>query len=374
MFFLVMFILYGLGSTYLLIRGWQALEGISWARPYFVVLLVILSSSFFIARFLRGSVPEYLPRFLQDVGMSWMVPMLYFVLFLLVLDLARIIDHFFPFLPSWNEIPYPKIKLWVLGLGVVLVLGVSFYGYLRFIRPEVRTLTITLPKTERGLDSLRLVLASDLHLGTTTHKDRLSRYVDLINRQNPDLVCLAGDIIDTDLTSADAGEMALEFRRIKTQWGVFSVPGNHDHYANIQEAIRFFESANINLLMDSAVNVAETIQLMGREDRSRRQRKSLAEIRKDFPATLPVVLLDHQPIGLEEAAENGIGLQLSGHTHDGQIWPFRALVRSMYEISHGYLRKGDTRYYVSSGLALWGPPYRIGTTSELVTIRLLFRE
>ena len=373
MFFLILFALYGLGSVYLMIRGWQSLEWMPELRPYGMILLILLSASFFLARAFRDHWPDSILRIFQDAGMFWLVPMLYLVMFALLCDVLRLGNALTSFYPSWVIADYPKAKFIILISGLSLVSLVCIYGYYRFVNPSVKEISVTLPKVPGGLDSMKMVMVSDLHLGTTTHKKRMQKYVKLINENNPDLVCIAGDLIDSDISSVERQSMEEEFKQIKTRYGTFAVPGNHDHFSDFRQASRFFERSGIVLLVDSVAEVASTVQMMGRDDKSRRNRKSLARLRSENPTGLPVILLDHQPVDLSEAAQNGISLQLSGHTHDGQIWPFSALVRSMYEVSHGYLRKGNTHYYVSSGLALWGPHLRIGTESEMVVVRLLFR-
>jgi predicted MPP superfamily phosphohydrolase len=215
------------------------------------------------------------------------------------------------------------------------------------------------------------VAECDIHLGISIDKKRLQGYVKMINDQHPDIVLLAGDVSDRSMIPVIKQNMLEEFRSIKSKLGVYAINGNHEHYAETPTATAdYLKEAGIIVLRDSACLVDSSFYVVGRDDRSYANRKSLNEIVKGLDPKYPRILMDHQPYHLEEAEKNNIDLQLSGHTHNGQFFPGNLFVRKMYELGYGYLKKGKTQYYVSSGLGLWGPQYRIGTQSELVVIHL----
>ena len=131
------------------------------------------------------------------------------------------------------------------------------------------------------------------------------------------------------------------------------------------------------MLRDSSIKIEESLDIVGREDRSiaqfaRRKRKPVAELMVSVDKNFPVILMDHQPFKLEEAERFGVDLQLSGHTHHGQLWPFNFITKKMYEVSWGYKKKGSTHVYVSSGVGTWGPPVRTGNRPEIVHLKLTF--
>ena len=161
------------------------------------------------------------------------------------------------------------------------------------------------------------------------------------------------------------GNYAEEFRRLAAP--AFTVLGNHEYIGGDEDAERFLQDAGIGLLRDSVVQV-EGITIIGRDDRSNADRKPLSELADSLSGFS--ILLDHQPYQLEEAQEAGIDFQFSGHTHRGQVWPLSWLTDAMYEKSWGYHRRGETQYYVSSGLGIWGPKIRIGTRSEYLVLRI----
>ncbi len=211
---------------------------------------------------------------------------------------------------------------------------------------------------------------SDLHLGYHNRRKELARWVDIINSEHPDAVLIAGDVVDRSLRPLLAEDMAAELRRIEAP--VYACLGNHEYYANYYtpgEVERFFADADITLLRDS-VAATPFGTIIGRDDRSNSRRLSIRKIKEKYSIsdTQFTILLDHQPYHLEEAEATGIDLQVSGHTHRGQVWPLSWITDALYECSWGSLRKGNTQYYISSGLGIWGAKYRIGTQSEYVVI------
>jgi predicted MPP superfamily phosphohydrolase len=161
--------------------------------------------------------------------------------------------------------------------------------------------------------------------------------------------------------------MLAKFQKIKASKGIYAVPGNHEYYGDREKAFRYLSETFI-LLRDSVAQPTEDIYIVGRDDRTNRNRKPLKAIMNGIDHNKLIILLDHQPQHLEEAQEAGVDFQFSGHTHDGQVFPINLIARKLYEKSYGYLRKGNTQYYITSGLGLWGAHLRIGTRSEIVVL------
>jgi len=164
-------------------------------------------------------------------------------------------------------------------------------------------------------------------------------------------------------------------RTLSAPYGIYAVTGNHEYIGGVEKAVQYIESLGIRVLRDSVANIGNFFWLAGREDRdikrfNGKKRIPLNDILAGIDLSKPLLLVDHQPLGLNEAVEAGVDLQLSGHTHHGQLWPFSLIVKRMYEVSHGYLRKGDTQFYVSNGYGTWGPPVRIGNRPEVAIITL----
>jgi predicted MPP superfamily phosphohydrolase len=245
------------------------------------------------------------------------------------------------------------------------VAAVLVAGHVRYLTKDRVELTVETGKMPG--DGLTLIFISDLHLGHGIGARELARWIDLINAEHPDAVLIGGDVVDNDVRPLVEGDMAAHLRRLSAPLGVFACPGNHEYIAGIDRSARFLASAGIRVLRDSAVEVGEKFLLIGRDDRSNPRRVQLKQLLEGRQGALPVIVLDHQPV---ELTTTGIDLQLSGHTHRGQVWPVSWLTDALYEVSHGFRRVGDTGLYVTSGLGLWGGKFRVGTRSEYVVIRL----
>ena len=299
--------------------------------------------------------PEALARTLFNIGSAWMVFLLYMVLSLAVVDLVRLV------LPHFNGFYY--------ALG--LTLGLLVYGYCNYRNPDVVKLDIEIEKPL--VQPLRIVAVSDVHLGYGTGKSMLQRYVKLINEQQPDVILIGGDLIDNSLKPVLEQRMDEELRELQARLGVYMVRGNHEYISGAEECAEFLGRTPVILLSDSVVTLPCGVQIVGREDRSFRGRKSLEELVAQCDSNKPIVVVDHQPYNLAEADSLGVDLQFSGHTHHGQVFPLNLLTDMMYEQSHGYRRWSHAHVVVSSGMALWGPKFRIGTNSDMVVITLLQR-
>jgi len=159
--------------------------------------------------------------------------------------------------------------------------------------------------------------------------------------------------------------------------GLYAITGNHEFIGGAARTIPYIESKGIRVLKDEMVTLAGGIQLIGRIDRDsfrfyRKERSTLDELMKQTDTTRPVIVLDHQPFHLSETAKYGIDLQLSGHTHNGQMWPLNYVTEMIYELSSGYKKIRNTNFIVSSGYGLWGPRVRSGSRSEVLVINIKF--
>jgi predicted MPP superfamily phosphohydrolase len=242
--------------------------------------------------------------------------------------------------------------------------------------PQIKTLELTIHK-KSPLTELNIALISDVHLGTIICNSHFIRIVEKINSLNPDIVLFAGDLVDEDIEPVIRQNLGETLRQIKSKYGIFAVTGNHEYIGGVDAACKYLVDHGVVMLRDSAVKVAGGFTVVGREDISARQfggrqRKPLGELMKNVDKSLPVVLMDHQPVHLNESAEQGADVQFSGHTHDGQLWPFNYIADAVYEVSWGYKLKGNTHIYVSCGVGTWGPPMRTGNRPEVVHVKLKF--
>ena len=293
-----------------------------------------------------------------ETGNSMIVVLLYMVLLFAVMDICRLLQ----IIPkSWlHDNAFTAVGV---TCFMVLLLG---YGYWHFHNKYRKELVLTTQKkvsSVEGKHEKKIVLLSDLHLGYHIGRKELARWVNIINNEQPDLILIGGDIIDISVRPLLLEDVAAKFHLLKAP--VYACLGNHEYYAQEPKTKMFYDKAGIVLLRDSVATV-DGITVVGRDDRTNVRRKSLSELMKGVDKSTYTILLDHQPYHLEEAEKAKIDFQFSGHTHDGQVWPISWITSTMYEKSFGYLKKSDTEYYVSSGMGIWGPKFRIGTRSEYV--------
>jgi predicted MPP superfamily phosphohydrolase len=195
-----------------------------------------------------------------------------------------------------------------------------------------------------------------------------------INVLHPDIVFVGGDLVDDKAAVLREKGIGFSFKDIKAPLGVYGITGNHEYINGVDSSVNYMKELNVIVLRDSSITINNGFVLIGREDRSRglKRRKPLKDLVESSEKNLPVILMDHTPFQLEEAMENGVDLQLSGHTHHGQMFPINLITNKIYELSRGYKKKGNTQYYVSSGVGTWGPPVRTGSRSEIVNLKIKF--
>ncbi len=363
-------------STYIFVRSLQALAYIPQVKLYYIVLFWLVALSFFAGRVLENGYPSAFSDVLVWVGSIWLGIMLYAFLSILLIDIIRVINHFIPFLPKALYVDYNKTKFIVFCIVTSVIGLVLIGGYINFNNPRIARLKLDVDKKVENIKTLNIVMASDIHMGTIVSNGRVTKLVNMINNLNPDIVLLPGDVFDEDLEPVIRRNLGDDIKKIKAKYGVYAVNGNHEFIGGVEPAVKYMEEHGINVLRDSAVLIGNSFYIVGREDRSINRikpRKQIEEIIKDCDNTKPMILLDHQPFHLEEAEKAGIDLQLSGHTHHGQLWPFNYITEKVYEVSWGYKLKGKTHIYVSSGASGWGPPVRTGSRTEIVNIVLKFK-
>ena len=372
--------IYGLVNFYILRRGLQALAGYPRARWVFFAVFLAIVLSYPAGRMAMGFGRNSVSGFFVRAGSFHLALMLYLFMGVLLVDLFRLVNAFQSFVPKTLSARPEKTGLVLFLVVAATSLLVIAGGAVNASNPRLRELEIPIDKPAAGRKSLSIVMASDVHLGTVAGSARLKRLVERINALSPDIVLLPGDIVDESVTAREEEEMTGVFQRLTAPLGVFSVPGNHEYYGGLERNLAYLRKWGVRVLEDEAVLVEGSFYIIGRTDPSvvgrGGARKPIEEIMKEgrVDSNLPLILLDHQPIGLEQAERAGIDLELSGHTHAGQLFPFNLINKRIYEQNWGSLVKGRTHYYVSCGVGTWGPPVRTGSVPEIVRIRLSFKD
>jgi uncharacterized protein len=329
------------------------------------------------------------------------------LLYFLILNMAGIIGY----LLSRYLFSPPKLLYFILslsiGIGFILFMGIILYELLRLLQrnlpfdPEKRIFFkratdigflglgsaylgagiaegskepvvkfVDVAQNRFGGKSYRIVQISDMHIGGLIDKDFVAKSVSMINRLNPDLIAITGDLSDAHVDVIK--EAVNELRHLKSRYGTFYVVGNHEYFHSLETTISYMKTLGIHVLENSAVKI-DDFYIVGVYDlfgfRSQTHIPDIARAMKDVPPDAPTLLLAHQPKFVEHLEGFSPSLILSGHTHGGQIWPFNYLVKLVQPYVKGLYPLVENRHiYVNSGIGFWGPPMRLGSQAEITSI------
>jgi predicted MPP superfamily phosphohydrolase len=331
---------------------------------------VLLLAGYPLSEYLSHGAGGPSTRFLMLAGGYALPVLLYLVLFVVAADLilgllwlVRVV--------SKATILSPKFRRARLAVYLLVPAAIVGWGIYNFNHLRVKDYSIEVPRKSASIGRLKVVYAADFHLGERTAARFMERFVDLVNAQRPDVILIGGDVFEGDRRNEVTEERETQFLRLRATYGVFGVPGNHEGYGGNRND--FFAKAGVRLLQDEVVRVDEAFTLAGRKDEHARTRKSIAELLNGTPDDLPVILLDHKPTDLDNASRSIADIQLSGHTHHGQLFPANLVTQHRYELDWGHKKKRNTHIFVTSGVQLWGPPVRTVGSSEILVIDVILR-
>lgn len=374
LFFSIVLLIYFFINFYIYKRGMLLIHDGSNLRIWVSLSFWVVVASYVFGRVIERFALSWFTDILTWIGSFWLAAMLYFFLIVIVVDVLRLTDLVFNWFPSYFSTGQFKSALLYSSIGIVALIVII--GHINAVNPSIRNLNIDINKKANGLKELRIAMISDIHLGTVIGPRRLTRLIAEIEKLKPDLILLAGDVVDEDLQPVIRHNLGETLLRLKAPMGVYAITGNHEYIGGVAQAVKYLEEHNIKFLRDSSILIDNAFYLVGREDRSKNyngRRKEIADIINGNDPDLPVIMMDHQPFELDKVAEANVDVQFSGHTHHGQLWPLNYITEAMYEVSMGFKIKGKTHFYVSNGYGSWGPPVRIGNRPEIVytTIRFL---
>lgn len=337
--------------------------------------------------------PAFLHRILKITSNYFLGIFMYILMVLFSIDVVRLILKYAVH-ASWIQ---SRIVFAAVGACCIcIVIIISFSGIYHAKHIKVTPYKITVDKSAPDMDSLKIVLLADTHFGYNSGAVHAQEIVDKINEQQPDLVCIAGDIFDNEYDAVREPEKISEIlRTIRSKYGVYACWGNHDlnepilagftfkHKKEDSKQLKdprmklFLQNSNIQLLEDEAVLIDNSFYVVGRKDASliekiEEKRKTPAQLTQKLDKDKTIIVIDHQPKELQDIADAGVDLDLCGHTHDGQTFPGNFTVKFLWENPCGYLQKGSMHNIVTSGSGVWGPAMRVGTDSEICTINLTF--
>jgi predicted MPP superfamily phosphohydrolase len=389
-----------LAPFYLLLNFYLALRTLRWIATLhsfsgsvfflvpFWICCALIAVSPLPAAFGRGR----LKIAFKKLSSWWLGTLIYFVFFLLLSDLVKALLRLYQHQPLLADSDASVIRISgiLVGLGTLLL---SWYGdwNARNLRRTVYEVTI---QKDCPVPSLKIALLADLHLGGASGLAHIRKVCAAVNKMKPDLLILAGDIFDNDFSAIDdPARICAAFRGIQTKYGSYACWGNHDieeiilagftfhnkgnPVSSSPEMNQFLKDAGICLLTDETVLIDNAFYLCGRLDASCREKSGMIRLTPEqltagLDSSKPILVIDHQPSELDELAAAGVDLDLSGHTHDGQIFPLNLTTSLLWANSKGHKKVRHMSSIVTAGAGTWGPSQRIATHSEVVEVRVAF--
>jgi uncharacterized protein len=337
------------------------------------LLFLFLVISFPVSRMLSWYDFNTFNYFLVLIACTWMGLALYLLILALGSDVLFLVFRLLRVNPLGASRNPRRAKRGILItiLGYVFLIGAAALWEAQDV--QVTRQDIPLANLPSELDGFSIVQISDFHYGVLNLNRRLDKVVNLANGLHPDVIFITGDLVDESVAHME--NMAPSLAGLKGRVGVYAVTGNHDYYAGVQRVSRIMREANIKVLRNELEVLPQGLQILGIDDPTGTRR--MGEPGADFEALIgrvdpfkPSILLYHQPVQFEKTANAGIGLQLSGHTHGGQLYPVIYISKQIYPWTPGLHRLGSSFLYVSRGAGTWGPPMRFLAPPEIVHIRL----
>jgi predicted MPP superfamily phosphohydrolase len=362
---------YIIPNIYVFVRIWQQFINKGY-RVHYVLIYLILFSVYPFSNLVSEEATGLFATLLKSVA-DYLLPFyLYLFLFILSFDIFLLINLILKVItPEIRK--SKKFKIWGLSAIVFLSMSVVIVGIINFNSIRISEYNISVPARSSKIKHLKIAFAADFHLMESTPVKFVEKFSEKIKEINPDLMIFGGDIVEGD--REDENMMVFEklLSDIRTKYGVYGVLGNHEYYGG-EDKGSFFDKAGIKILCDTILMIDTSFYLAGRYDSHFRSRKPVDQLLVNIPDSLPLVLIDHRPTEIDKVSKTNADVQLSGHTHNGQMFPINLITGNVYELSWGYRKTGNTHFFVTSGIRLWGPPVRTTGKSEIMVIKISFTD
>lgn len=371
MFHTIISLAYIIPNIYVFIRIWKLFINKGY-KIHYTLIYLFFASIYPVSNFLNENVNGFIRIFLSVLA-NYILPFyLYLFLFVLLFDILLLINYLVRIVNT-EKLRTTRFKSTALSLILILAAVVVLGGIINFNTIRTSEYTIDVPARKSKIDHLKIAFAADFHLNKNANIRFVQRFAEKIKMIEPDLMIFGGDIVEGDRNDGNLSLFAEVLSRIRAKYGVFGVLGNHEHYAG-QERGSFFDKAGIKILCDTNVVLANSFNLTGRNDSHIETRKQIGDLLKSTVDSLPDILIDHRPIEIDKVSKTTVDVQLSGHTHNGQLFPINLITRMVYILSWGHKKIGNTHFFVTSGIRLWGPPVRTTGKSEIMIININFSE
>ncbi|MFC5531971.1 metallophosphoesterase [Cohnella yongneupensis] len=357
--------------------GWNATQWmdaahLSYDAGWFWTVLYVVAFSYILGRVPLPKAFRPLGRLIKVIGSYYIFLFEIGFILCLIADIGGAATK----LAGGNLDAYAEIAGYVV---IAIVIGMFALGTRNGLSPIVRRYELDIDKEGGIASTWTIVVASDIHLGNVIGNRHLRKLVKRVEAIKPDLVLLPGDVIDDSIEPFLRNEMSKTLGLLKARYGVYAVLGNHEYYGgHIPQYIEEMRKVGIRVMQDETVEIAGSLYIVGRKDKTAEAsalggRLPVSGLVEGLDLAKPVIMMDHQPTKFQQAADAGVDLMLSGHTHRGQFAPNHWITKRIFELDWGYMRKNAMHVIVSSGFGLWGPPIRIASRSEIIHVTLKFK-
>jgi len=375
LFLLTFFLVYGGAHLYLFAKIKGAFHLNTGTNIALIIIIVIMILAPIVVRTSERYGHEALARFMSYTGYIWMGVLFLFFVSSLLFDLYRLLTYAGTLILRRDLSHLALTPLYTFIIPVLISLGINIYGYFEAKNIRIEKITIQSSKIPEAAGRIRIVQMSDVHIGLIVRDERLQRIMEEIKKAEPDILVATGDLLDGQINHLE--EPLAILRDINPRYGKFAITGNHEFFAGIDQALAFIKDAGFVVLRGEGLNVAGMINIAGVDDptgvrfgfaRPVSERKMLSGLAGQFFT----LFLKHQPVVDNDAVEY-FDLQLSGHTHGGQIFPFNFVTKRFYTLNRGLFNLSNhSRLYVSRGAGTWGPPIRFLSPPEIAVIDLIY--
>lgn len=372
-FLSIFFGIYFLGNWYLYNRANLALPAGPF-KQWFPWIFWGLAVTFLIGQFLERGNYHYGSQIVTYFGSFWLVFAFYCLLMVALIDVVRLTNYLIPFIPQdFKNTWFSGKHLFTAVVAIASIIVIA--GHINALVPKIRTVDLLVDKKVENRSELKIALVSDIHMGFIIGNNRVKRLVRKLNNEKPDIILFAGDLVDHNPKPVIAKDLGRHLKKLKAPLGIYAVTGNHEFIGHPEVSIDYLTNFGIRYLRDTAITIDHTLVLAGRDDKdgiryTGARRLPVSKLLNGVDRTLPIILMDHQPVDYDSVALEGVDLMVSGHTHRGQFWPFSIITRKVFENDWGFMKRGKTNFYVSSGYGTWGPPVRVGSRSEIVILNM----
>lgn len=371
MFHTIVTLAYVIPNIYVFIRIGQLFVNKGY-RFYYALIYIILALVYPFSSLLSSGYSGFVADAFGIMA-NYILPFyLYLFLSVFLYDIFLLANLVFGWIPAERR-RGTRYKTAVLSSIVLLSSLVVLAGAINFKTIRISEYQIDIPRKSAMIDHLKIAFVADFHLRHSTDIHFIERFAKKIELIQPDLMVYGGDIVEGSRRGGNLDNLEKIFKGIRAKYGSFAVLGNHEFYGR-QDKGQFFDRAGIRVLSDTILVIDESFNLAGRYDNHFNRRKTIVDLMKSHVDSLPVILIDHRPTELEQVSRTAVDLQMSGHTHNGQLFPLNLIIGNMYRLSWGYQKIVNTHFFVTSGIMLWGPPVRTTGKSEIMVINIRFTE